>query len=252
VRQLIATFRHRPGPFVGIFVALVASASMVTWAFSLTNAAKSSRVPVERLAGAAVVVTGSPYVTVTTGSGYSATTSRAPLTSYRQVPADLATRLSRVPGVQSAVAQQSAPVALVLPRGRVIAGTSANPMTAYGWPSAALTPFTLRWGHAPDGPRQLAIGTGLARASGLRPGDRVRLAGRDLSAFEVVGIVGAPRGNPAGGQTVFVSQAEASALSGHPGEADLIGVVARPGSAAATLARRVREVLGPLEAHSVP
>ena len=250
MRQLLATFRHRPGPFVGILVALVASASTITWAFSLTNAANSSTVPVERLAGAAVVVTGSPYATITTGSGYSVTTSRLPLTSYRQVPADLATRLSRVPGVKSAVAQQSVPVALVLPRGRVVAGTSANPMTAYGWPSATLTPFTLRGGHAPDGPRQLVIGTGLARASALRLGDRVHLAGRDLSAFEVVGIVGAPRGNPAGDQTAFVSQAEASALSGHPGEADLIGVVARPATSPATLARRVREVLGPLEAHS--
>jgi putative ABC transport system permease protein len=244
MRQLLATLRHRPGPLLGVLIALIAAASMITWAFSLTNSGSSSTVPAGHLAGAAVVVTGNPDVTVTTGSGYSASASRIPLQSYRRVPASLAARLAAVLGVRAAVAQRSIPVALMLPGGRVAAGTATVPMTAYGWPSAQLTPFTLRAGHAPEGSRQLVAGAGLAKAAGLHLGEQVRLAGEHLPAFEVAGIAAAPRGGPAGDQTVFVSAAEAAALYGHPGEADLIGVVTSPGTAAGTLARRVRAALG--------
>jgi len=43
---------------------------------------------------------------------------------------------------------------------------------------------------------------------------------------------------------VFLSDSQAAALYGHPGQADLIGIVARPGVSAATLAGRVQAMLG--------
>jgi putative ABC transport system permease protein len=60
----------------------------------------------------------------------------------------------------------------------------------------------------------------------------------------VVGVAAARGANPAGGWTVFLSDAQAAALYGHPGQTDLIGIVARPGVSAATLAGRVQAALG--------
>jgi putative ABC transport system permease protein len=243
MRQLLATLRHRPAPLVGIFVALVAAASIVTWAFSIGNAASTSTLPTPRLAGATVVVTGNPTITLTTGTGYTASTSQFPLTSYRRVPADLATTLGALPGVRTAVAEQSVPLALLLRSGRVVTGTGTEPTTGYGWPSAALTPFTLRSGHAPRGPHQLVVGAGLARSTGLGLGEQVRLVGRPSSPFTVVGIAAAPTGDPAGDWTVFLSEHEATLLYGHAGQADLVGVVAKAGMSPTALAARVRAAI---------
>jgi len=235
MRQLLATLRHRPAPLVGIFVALVAAASIVTWAFSIGNAASTSTLPTPRLAGATVVVTGNPNVTLSA--------STFPLTSYRRVPADLATTLGALPGVRTAVAERSLPLALVLRSGRVVTGTSTEPMTGYSWTSAALTPFTLRSGHAPRGPRQLVVGAGLARSTGLELGQQVRLVGRASSPLAVVGIAAAPKGDPAGDWTVFLSEPEAALLYGHAGQADLVGVVAKASTSPSTLAARVRAAI---------
>jgi putative ABC transport system permease protein len=243
MRQLLATVRHRPALLVGTFVALVASAMIVTWAVSLGEASGPTELPAQRLAGTAVVVMGNPKVAITTGSGNNATTSHLPLTSYRRVPTTLATTLRTIPGVRSAIADQSVPVALKLPSGHVVSGTSADPTTGYGWPSTSLTPFTLGAGHAPDSARQIVIGAGLAHTANLHLGSRVSLAGQRLGRFTVVGIAAAPAGNPAGTWTVFFSAPEAAALYGHPGQADLIGLVAQPGTSDQLLAARVRAAL---------
>lgn len=240
MRQLLATFRHRPVPLVGTFVALAIAALTVTWAFSLGEAGGSSTVPAQRLAGAAAVVIGEPDLTVATGPGSTAT---VPLTAYRRVPSTLATRLARLAGVKAAVAERSVPVALELAGGRVVTGTSAQPIVGYGWTSAVLAPFALRAGHPPVGSHELVVGRGLAERTGLSVGSRVRLVGRDLPAFTVTGIAAAPGHDPTGGSTVFFSYAEAAALYGHPGEADLVGVVAEPGTSPARLAAQVRHAV---------
>ncbi len=240
MRQLLATLRHRPAPLLGVYIALLAAASMVTWAFSIGNAASTSTLPTERLAGATVVVIGDPTVSLTTGSGYAASTTQLPLTSYRRVPADLATALRALPGVRTAVAERSIPLALVLRDGRVVTGTGTEPTTGEGWQSAVLTPFTIGSGHAPRAAHQLVVGAGLARSAGLRLGTQVRLAGRTSPPFTVVGVAEAPKGDAAGNWTVFLSEPETDALYGHPGQADLVGVVASAGTSPSTLAARVR------------
>ena len=117
MRRLYATLRHRPAPLAGILVALTMTAMFVTWALSLGEGRWRWRVPAQRLANAAVVVTGE------TGSrrshfgrrGVGRRRARVPLSSYRRVPARLLAALMAVPGVRDAVADQSVPVALVLP-----------------------------------------------------------------------------------------------------------------------------------------
>ena len=150
-----------------------------------------------------MVVTGRPNVTLTNGAGPDATTDVVPLTSYRRVPAALATTLGELSGVRNAVADESVPVALKLPDGRISTGASADPLTGYGWQSAALTPFRLTSGHAPQASNQLVIGQSVARSTALRLGDEVRLVGRSLSPFTVVGVARPPAGNLAGYSTAF-------------------------------------------------
>ena len=134
----------------------------------------------------------------------------------------------------------SIPLALQTPDGRVLTGSTTEPLTGYGWQSAPLTPFTIVSGHAPAGSRDMIIGSGVAQAAALQPGDTVRLAGRDLPPFTVTGVAASPSGDPADDWSVFFTSPEATTLYGHPGQADLIGLIARPGTSAATLAARVR------------
>ena len=198
MRQALATVRHRPAPLVGTFVALVMAAIVVTWSFSMGLARSTSAAPAARLAGAGVVVTAGPYVTVRSGSRARASADVVALTSYRRLPAAVAPLLRSVPGVQEAVADRSVPLALVLPGGGVAAGTTAHPLTGFGWPSARLTPFHLVAGTAPRGPGQLVLGQGVAAQAHVRVGTRVRLTGEAAPTQTVVGIAAAPAGNPAG------------------------------------------------------
>jgi putative ABC transport system permease protein len=241
MRQLYATLRHRPASLAGVLVALTLTAMFITWAISLGEAAGST-VPAQRLAGAAVLVTGNQTLGATSADAVT-----VPLSSYRRVQASLRTRLTAVPGVKDAVADQSVPVALQLPDRQIVTGTGAGSLTGYGWQSAILTPFRLRAGHAPAGSGQIVLGAGVAAAAGLRVGDQVSLAGRARALFTVTGIAAAPAGNPAGSSAVFFSAQEAAVLYGHPGQADLIGIAARPGTSAAVLAARVRAALADLQ-----
>ena len=241
MRILLATLRRRPAPLIGTLVSLTVAALMVTIVSLLIGTAITMTLPAGRLAGATVVVTGNPNMRFTYGTGQGASTDTVPLPAYRGVPAGVAARLATLPGVARAIPQVSVPVALELPGGRVVTGGQAG-LTGYDWPSAALTPFTLDSGHAPAGPHQIVVGAGVARSAGLRTGDQVRLAGASQPPYTVVGVASSGR-NPAQNSSVFWSAAQADAEYGHPGSADLIGVIARRGTAAPALAARVRTVL---------
>jgi putative ABC transport system permease protein len=243
MRRLAATFRNRPGPLLGTLVAITLASLIIVIAASFIGTGLTTTVPPDRLAGAAVVVTGRQELSVTLGRGEGADTEQVALPDYRRVPVALARRIAAVPGVSRAVADLSFPLALDLGRGRVVTGAANAPVTGHGWPSAALTPLRLRVGSAPAGPGRIVIGAGLARAAGLRVGSAVRLAGQDLPAFRVAGIAADGRDDAASDSSVFFAPAEAAALYGHPGQADLIGVTGASGAAPATLAARISAVL---------
>ena len=253
MRRLAAELRHHPGPLAGTLVALTVSSLLVTATASLIGTGGTVRAPADRLAAATVVVAGVPSLRLTVGHGSSAQAESLPLPAYRRVPDGLASRITAVPGVARVVRDVSFPVGLELPGGAFDAGTTTAPVTGHGWQSAGLTPFGIISGTAPRTGRDLVIGAGLARSDRLRPGDRVRLAGRDLPPFTVTGVAAARgraaarRGHRAGRhrrmRRVFFTAAEASALYGHPGQADLIGVIGSQSVSAAALADRIRQLL---------
>lgn len=243
MRRLLATLAHRPWPLLGTLVAITLGSMVVVIAASFIGTAATAAVPPDRLAGAAVVVTGQQQISVRFGRGDDAEIELLALPGYRRVPVSLARRLAAVSGVSRAVGDISFPLALDLGHGRVITGPAATPVTGHGWASAALTPLRLRAGTAPAAPGQIVLGAGLARSTGLRVGSTVRLAGQGPQAFRVVGIAGNGRRDAASASSVFFSPAQAAALYGHPGQADLIGVIGAPGAAPAALAARIRAVL---------
>jgi putative ABC transport system permease protein len=242
--QLLATLRRRPAPLIGTFVALTVAALLVTVTAMFFGTSLTLSVPAQRLAGTAVVVMGNPNVAVTSGAGTdNAETDVLPLPDYRRVPLGLATRLVGVPGVESAIPDMSFEVALELGDGRVATGSATDPIEAHGWESAALTPFRLTEGHSPVAAGEMVLGAGLSAATGLHLGSTVLLAGKELPPFQVVGLATTSGGNPADNWTVFLSNPEAASLYSHPGQADLIGIVARPGVSSTELAGRVRTAL---------
>src|SRR5436190_18021563 len=135
-----------------------------------------------------------------------------------RLDSSLASRLAAVPGVRAAIGDVSVPAWL-----------AGRPAVAHGWSSAALTPYVLSSGRAPAGPGEAVTGYRAAL------GARLRLT--SAAAPRTVTVVGVARPRHAVGQPdVFLSDAEAAQVAGHPGRVDAIGVLAGPGFDASRLA----------------
>jgi putative ABC transport system permease protein len=241
--QLLATLRRRPAPLIGTFVALTLAAMLITVTAIFLGTGLTLSVPAQQLASTIVVVTGKPNVSILAGSGENVELDTISLPDFRRVPVGIVHRLASLPGVASAVPNLSFQVALESADGSITTGTTANPIEAHGWASAPLTPFRLVSGHVPVAATDMVLGAGVAASSGLGLGSVVHLTGQDLPPFHIVGIAASPVRNPTQNWTVFLSDSEAASLYGHAGEADLIGILAKPGVSAVTLASRVRDAL---------
>lgn len=202
LRLALLSTRGRLGTFTGAFVALFTSAVLVMAGGMTLEAALTSHPPVERYSAAAAVVTGQQVVP---GEEHVALGERA------RVNAATAARLASVPGVRAAIGDDSIPVWL-----------GGRATVAHGWASAALTPYVLSAGRAPSGPNEVVSGYP------TQLGARVRLISN--TDARIVTVVGVARPRHAVGQSaIFLSDAEAERLAGHPGWVDAIGVLAAPG-----------------------
>jgi putative ABC transport system permease protein len=203
LRLAVLSARGRSGAFTGALVALFAAAVLsMAWGMQLESILRT-HAPVERYAAAAAVVTGQQEA----GAGHDVL-----LGERARVSSALIARLAAVPGVQAAIGDVSVPAML-----------GGKSVVAHGWGSAALTPYVLSAGRPPAGPGEVvtsypaALGARLSLA-GTGPADTVTVVG-----------VARPR-HPVSQQTaIFLTDAEATRLAGHPGRVDAIGVLADPG-----------------------
>jgi putative ABC transport system permease protein len=201
LRLATLSARGRLGAFTGALVALFAAAVLsMAWGMQLESILRT-HAPVERYAGAAAVVTGQQ------DAGQD-----VPLGELARVSSALAARLAAVPGVRAAVGDVSVPAQL---GGRAV--------SAHGWSSAALTPYVLIAGRPPVRPDEVV--TGYPAALGAR------LPLEAAGPVRTVTVVGVARpSRPVSLQTaIFLTDAEATLLAGHPGTVDAIGVLAAPG-----------------------
>ena len=203
LRLGLLSARGRLGTFTGALLALTASAVLVVaWGMQLESVL-AARPPVARYAAAAAVVTGHQTV----GTDHDVI-----LGERARVGSGLAARLAAVPGVRAAIEDVSVPV--------WIGNTTA---VAHGWSSAALSPYVLTAGRAPAGPGQVVMD----RPTPL--GARLSLASTEpIRTVTVVGVA-QPRHPVPGQRAIFLTDAEAARLAGHPGRVDAIGVLADPG-----------------------
>ena len=214
LRLAVLSARGRLGAFTGALVALFAAAVLsMAWGMQLESILRT-HAPVERYAGAAAVVTGQQKA----GAGHDIL-----LGERARVSSGLAARLAAVPGVRSAIGDVSVPAEL---------GDRAA--VAHGWSSAALTPYVLSAGRPPAGPGEVVTGYPAML------GARLTFAATEPAHRVTVVGVARPR-HPVSQQTaIFLTDAEATRLAGHPGRVDAVGVLAAPGFDAG----RLRAVAG--------
>jgi putative ABC transport system permease protein len=209
LRLALLSARGRLGTFTGALVALIASSALVMAGAMPFEAALRSHPPVERYAATAAVVTGQQTV----GADHD-----VPLGERARVASALTARLAAVPGVRAAIGDVSTPARL-----------GGRATVAHGWSSAALTPYVLSRGRAPA--RADEVVTGYRGALGAR----LPLASTAGPRTVVVVGIARPRHPVERSTAIFLTDAEAARLAGHPGRVDAIGVLAAPGFDSARL-----------------
>jgi putative ABC transport system permease protein len=209
LRFAILSARGRLGTFAGALIALFASAVLVMAGGMMLESALRTQPPVERYAAASAVVTGQQIV----GADHD-----VPLGERARVGAGLAARLAAVGGVRAAIDDVSAPTQL-----------DGRATVAHGWSSAALTPYVLSAGRPPARPGEVVTGYPAAL------GARLRLTSAQAARTVTVVGVARPRRLVARQTAIFLTDAQAARLAGHPGTVDAIGVLAAPGFDASRL-----------------
>ncbi|HEY1703552.1 MAG TPA: ABC transporter permease [Trebonia sp.] len=229
----LSLIRNHKAGLAGVFVAVLFGSAVLTACGIIVDSGLRGGFPPERYAAASVVV-GAPESLVIPNDD------AEPYSETVPVPGAWVSEIAHVPGVKTAVGDVSVDVSLVTPSGRVLTGTSSQPLLAHGWSSAVLGPFTIAAGAAPRSAGDVVLDTALAARAGARPGDTVEiLDGSVPGRFRVTGLASPPPGGLREQSAIFLTAARALQLSGRPDQADTVGVIAQPGVSASTLASRI-------------
>ena len=150
------------GDAVRRFVALALGVTLTYATGSLLAGALSAPGP-GRFAAADAVVRAPATVTLGTGDdAESVAMVPAPLLDVAAVQ-----RVAAVPGVERAIGDVAFDAGVVDARGRALGGADGH-----GWPSAALTPYRLRTGRAPERSRDVVADVRLGVRAGQSCADR--------------------------------------------------------------------------------
>ena len=242
---VFSSLRHRWLSFVGVFVTVMAAATLVTATGSLLEGGIRGSVPPDRLAGADIVVAADQTVTEQQGSGDDREVVSSTVIERVRIPAELATQVAAVPGVAKVVADVSFP-AYVVVDGAPVSGPGGNPSLGHAWSSSSITPFRLADGSEPTDADDVVIDAGLARRTGLGVGDTAAavVSGRNVEV-NVTGVVQPDGDRPLGEQSaVFFSDAAAHSFYPSSDRVDLLAVTVADGTDIETVAAAVEDVVG--------
>jgi putative ABC transport system permease protein len=222
IRLALGTLRRHRGAYLGTYLAALLAVALLAGGGLLLFSVLTAKPPADRFAAADVVVSGAREVsaeTVKHKKGKTKTKVKTErLSGAGTLPPDLAGRLAGLPGVTHVVADQAFPVQLATADGRGVRGADGAPVIGHGWSSAALTPFTLRAGHAP-GAGEAVVDADLARRAGLAEGATVTVVTKTGSRTLRVSGIAAPAGREslAAQGALFAADAEVGAVSGLAG-----------------------------------
>jgi putative ABC transport system permease protein len=228
VKLAARSVRHRLGSFAGTFltaflaVALMAGSGLLLW--SVLTAGPGA----DRFGTADAMVAGDRSVVLTTstnsGDKVKTKTKDERLTGAQPLPADLVDTVAGTPGVAEAIADSAFPVALDVDGVPLRAPDAA--VVAHGWTSAALTPYPLRDGAAPEAGEVV-----VERAFGARVGLTMRLTSR--TGARDVRVAGIVDGTVPGQAAVFVADEQVAEFSGLTGPTAIAVRFSGDGGAAA-------------------
>ncbi|MEU8755073.1 ABC transporter permease [Streptomyces chartreusis] len=162
------------------------------------------------------------------------------------LPASLADRLARVPGVAAARADVDVEGITVVDKERESVGpTTGAPTIGTAWNPTERSPVELTSGHAPKGDGQVMIDADTADDKDVRIGDRLTVIGQEGSfPVEVVGIVTFTTTNPGAALVFFDTPTAQTKLIGDPKGATGITLDAADGVSDPELKQRVADALG--------
>ncbi|MFI1249897.1 FtsX-like permease family protein [Streptomyces anulatus] len=215
-RRSLATHRRA---WAAVIVATGAAAALIgAFAFVIGSLLVAAP-PVQRYAGADAVVAADQKVSYTAKPwGSEPRTTTAYLPERARLNRSVLAAVAGADGVAKAVADDSVPVST----------GDGRPAVGRSWPSAVLTRYELAEGRAPRNATEVVLDGALA-AGGPAPGERVVLrADGTARTYTVSGIARTGHGGDAP-PAVFFTEPRLTALAGHPGRIDAIGVVAEPG-----------------------
>ncbi|WKD32213.1 FtsX-like permease family protein [Streptomyces xanthophaeus] len=244
LRYALQTVRDRKAGFLGAFVALLCAAALVTACGTLLETGLRGKIGTERYAATPILVSADQNVHETTvkekKGGRTKTKHKAkPVAERAWLPAATVDTVRAVPGVERAVPEltfQAVPL-LKAPGGPV-------PSYGHAWTSAALTPFTLSEGRAPQSGGEVVVDRALAARAGLKPGSELAVQSTgEPRTYRVSGVATTDRGGLVQQSALFFSDDEAQRLAARDGQVSAIGVLPAPGVGAAELAARVERAL---------
>jgi putative ABC transport system permease protein len=239
LRLALQTMRTRLYGFVGAFVALTLAVAIVTATGTLVESGTRAQVPVERYAGAPVIVAAEQTVAVDVDGEVQSELAPEPV----RIPASLADRVAPIDGVREVIPDRSIPATVATVEGRILSAPDGDAVRAHGWSSAALTPYTVTGGRPPHAGREVVLDAAFARQDGITVGDEVRITSAlGAETYAVVGLASAPRELGLRG-TAFVSDAVADSLSVDEARVDALGVLLEPGADPERVTERVDETL---------
>lgn len=218
------TVRHRLASFVASFLAIALSAFLVTVCGGLLETGLRNDVPPQRLLTAPILVTG-----VQSYWGEA-------LPERDRLNAALVGKVAAVPGVARTVSDVSFPV-MLLRGGHAGQPAALPPIEGHGWSSAQLTPFRLVSGRAPAAPGDVVLDRRLADRLDLTTDSTVNAQVRGaVISLRVVGVANAATSQA---PAIFVTDASAQTLLGHPGQVDTLAVYPSRGATVSALADRI-------------
>ncbi|MGW1776403.1 FtsX-like permease family protein [Streptomyces sp. NPDC002104] len=249
LRYALQTVRDRKAGFLGAFLALLCAAALVTACGTLLETGLRGTIATERYAGAPVVVSADQNVHVTTvkekkGDPPKVKTKHKakPVAERAWLPAATVDTVRAVPGVGLAVPELTFR-AVPLTRGAA-GGEGAKPSYGHAWSSAALTPFTLAEGRAPQSGDEVVVDRGLAARAALKPGSELVVQSTGAPQTYTVSGIAAPAGGSLAHQSaLFFGEAEARRLAARDDRVSAIGVLPAAGVDASELAGRIRQAL---------
>ncbi|MFF3039665.1 ABC transporter permease [Arthrobacter citreus] len=202
-----ASIRHHRGGFAGVFIAVFLCAALITALGVLIESGLRGGTSPQRLQAADVVV-GAPQ-SIPVPEDLPAVFPERVL-----LPATTVKEVEAIAGVRSAVGNVEIPLAT----------TEGDPVVAAAWESAALAPYDLTAGEAPQAADEVAVDASFNAA----PGSRIVLSHGGIPTEYTVSGVAAPveGSNPA----VFLSTTGAAALWPHGDSVATVGVLAESGT----------------------